>query len=420
MRGSTGARALQVCDKTLPKFREHDVHSTSPQPTYAHPARLILILGIAPAVGLGICRFAYSLVLPDMRDSLTWSYSTAGFMNTINAAGYLIGALGASAFVRRFGLFRSVWIGAVACVVSLVISAISANFVIFSGARLLSGIAAAIAFVGGGTLATNIALSQRERAAFYQSLFYVGPAVGLLISGFVAPFILQAHGRGAWWIVWAWLAAISAVLTTVLGLSKIREPAMTMQAKPIKIAITPVLPFLTGYFLFGAGYIAYMTFMIAFVRDAGGGALAQSAFWTCIGIGAIAQPWVWGGLMARGRSGWVTALMIGITAIGALIPLAGTSPTVLAISALVFGNAFFAVVSSTTVFARFNYPPEAWPRAIAMMTIAFGIGQIIGPTVTGAITDALGSLSYALNISAGVLVLGVVASLFQKPLKPAA
>jgi predicted MFS family arabinose efflux permease len=175
----------------------------TPPPTYAHPARLILILGIAPAVGLGICRFAYSLVLPDMRDSLAWSYSTAGFMNTINAAGYLAGALGASAFISRFGLFNSVWIGAVACVVSLVISAISADFVIFSGARLLSGIAAAIAFVGGGALATNIALSQRERAAFYQSLFYVGPAVGLLISGFVAPFVLQARGRGSWWIAWA-------------------------------------------------------------------------------------------------------------------------------------------------------------------------------------------------------------------------
>jgi predicted MFS family arabinose efflux permease len=82
------------------------VHSNRSQPTYAQPARLIVILGIAPAVGLGICRFAYSLVLPDMRDSLGWSYSTAGFMNTINAAGYLVGALGASGFIRRFGLFN--------------------------------------------------------------------------------------------------------------------------------------------------------------------------------------------------------------------------------------------------------------------------------------------------------------------------
>jgi predicted MFS family arabinose efflux permease len=191
---------------------------------------------------------------------------------------------------------------------------------------------------------------------------------------------------------------------------------MPAQTKPAEVAVMPALPYLAGYFLFGAGYIAYMTFMIAFVRDAGGSALAQSAFWTCIGIGAIAQPWVWGKLMARGHGGGVTALMIGITAIGALIPLAGTSPAVLAISALVFGNAFFAVVSSTTAFARLNYPREAWPKAIAVMTIAFGLGQILGPIATGAITDAMGSLAYALNMSAAVLVLGVIACLFQKPL----
>ena len=60
---------------------------------YPHPARLILIVSLAPTICLGIGRFAYSLVLPDMRDSLGWSYSAAGFMNTVNAAGYLGGAL---------------------------------------------------------------------------------------------------------------------------------------------------------------------------------------------------------------------------------------------------------------------------------------------------------------------------------------
>ena len=61
------------------------------QPVYAHPAWLILILSLAPTIGLGIGRFAYALVLPDMRDALGWSYSAAGFMNTINAVGYLAG-----------------------------------------------------------------------------------------------------------------------------------------------------------------------------------------------------------------------------------------------------------------------------------------------------------------------------------------
>src|SRR5690349_24198597 len=93
------------------------------QPTYAHPAWLILILSLAPTIGLGIGRFAYALVLPDMRDSLHWSYSAAGFMNTINAVGYLAGALLASRMIRRFGLSANILWGTIACVFSLVLCA---------------------------------------------------------------------------------------------------------------------------------------------------------------------------------------------------------------------------------------------------------------------------------------------------------
>ena len=94
----------------------------------AHPARLILILSLAPTVGLGIGRFAYSLVLPDMRDTLGWSYSAAGFMNTINAAGYLAGALVASKLIKRFGLSATVRWGTLACVASLALCAHDGQF----------------------------------------------------------------------------------------------------------------------------------------------------------------------------------------------------------------------------------------------------------------------------------------------------
>ena len=60
--------------------------SSTASTSEAQAARLILVLALAPAVGVGLCRFAYSLVLPDMRESLAWSYATAGFLNTANAA----------------------------------------------------------------------------------------------------------------------------------------------------------------------------------------------------------------------------------------------------------------------------------------------------------------------------------------------
>ncbi|WP_407149707.1 YbfB/YjiJ family MFS transporter [Bradyrhizobium sp. ORS 86] len=390
----------------------------APNPSYAHPARLILILSLAPTIGLGIGRFAYSLVLPDMRDSLAWSYSAAGFMNTINAAGYLVGALLASRLIQRFGLATSVRWSTLACVLSLALSAVSGNFVVLSFARLLLGLAAAIGFVGGGTLAATIAQSRPHRANFLISLFYAGPGIGILASGLIAPFVLQGFGAGSWWIVWWAMTLLSIAMILPLWFAPFHADPTAGGIARTKFAIAPVLIYLTSYFLFGAGYIAYMTFMIAYVRDGGGGAAAQSAFWSLIGVSAFVTPWVWRRVLALDRGGLATMIILGVNALGASLPIFGHSPLLLAISALVFGVAFFAVVGSTTAFVRLNYPPEAWPTAIAAMTIAFGIGQTLGPIVVGAITDAVGSLSFALNVSAAMLALGALLAAFQRKVGP--
>jgi predicted MFS family arabinose efflux permease len=382
----------------------------------AHPARLILILSLAPTVGLGIGRFAYSLVLPDMRDALGWSYSAAGFMNTINAAGYLVGALLASGIARRFGLSAAVRWGTLACVLSLALCALSGNFVVLSLARLLAGLGAAVGFVAGGALAAGIAQSQPMRANFLLSLFYAGPGLGILSSGLIAPFVLQAFGPGSWWIVWWAMTLLSIAMTIPLLLAPIDAAAGIADAASSKFEIRPILIYLAGYFLFGAGYIAYMTFMIAYVRDAGGGAAAQSAFWCLIGASAFVTPWVWRRVLALHSGGVSTAIILGVNALGAALPLFGHSAVLLAISAVVFGVAFFAVVASTTAFVRINYPPSAWPKGIAAMTVAFGIGQTLGPIAVGAVTDAFGSLSYALNVSAAMLAVGAIASAFQRRL----
>jgi predicted MFS family arabinose efflux permease len=381
---------------------------------YPHPARLILILSLAPTVGIGIGRFAYALVLPDMRDTLGWTYSAAGFMNTINAAGYLAGALLAARMIRRFGLAATVRWGTLACVLSLALCAISANFHVLSFARLLAGVGAAAGFVGGAALAATIAQSRHERANFLLSLFYAGPGIGILSSGLVAPFVLQGFGPGSWWIVWWAMTALAVILTAPVLLAPLHGGATATETVTTGFAVMPVLIYLAGYFLFGAGYIAYMTFMIAYVRDAGGGAVAQSAFWSLIGLSAFVTPWVWRRVLALDRGGLATTIILGVNAIGAAIPIFGHSVWLLATSALVFGVAFFAVVGSTTAFVRLNYPPQAWPVAIAAMTISFGIGQTLGPIVVGAITDAMGSLSYALNVSAAMLALGAVLTAFQR------
>ncbi|ULL01421.1 YbfB/YjiJ family MFS transporter [Bradyrhizobium sp. I71] len=390
------------------------MHAPDGLPPNAHLARLILTLSLAATVGLGIGRFAYALVLPDMREDLGWSYSAAGFMNTINAVGYLVGALVASRLIQRIGWSAAIRGGTLACLAALATCALSGNFVALSLARLVLGLGAAVGFVAGGALAATIAQSRPERANFLLSLFYAGPGIGILASGLIAPFTLQHFGPGSWWIVWWALTLLSVAMTIPLFLIRIESSVRFSEGSHASFAILPVLIYLAGYFLFGAGYIAYMTFMIAYVRDGGGGAAAQAAFWSLIGLSAFVTPWAWRGVLALDRGGLATAIILGTNALGAALPILGHSPAWLAVSAVVFGVAFFAVVGSTTAFVRFNYPSEVWPTAIAAMTISFGVGQTLGPIVVGAITDALGSLSYALNVSAGLLALGAVLSLCQR------
>lgn len=394
------------------------MHAPDRLPPDTHPARLILTLSLAATVGLGIGRFAYALVLPDMREDLGWSYSAAGFMNTINAVGYLVGALVASRLIQRVGWAAAIRGGTLACVAALATCALTGNFIALSLARLVLGLGAAAGFVAGGALAATIAQSRPERANFLLSLFYAGPGVGILSSGLIAPFTLQHFGPGSWWIVWWAMTLLSAAMTVPLFLVRIESGARFSEGSHAAFAIRPVLIYLAAYFLFGAGYIAYMTFMIAYVRDAGGGAAAQAGFWGLIGMSAFVTPWAWRRVLALDRGGLATAIILGTNAIGAGLPMLGHSTAWLATSAVVFGVAFFAVVGSTTAFVRFNYPHEAWPTAIAAMTISFGLGQTLGPIVVGAITDALGSLSYALNVSAALLALGAVAALCQRKLGP--
>ena len=80
-----------------------------PEPDGPSTAQLWWIaigLSLGPAVSNGLARFAYGLLLPEMQADLGWSYTQAGWINTANAIGYLLGSLLALALVRPLGPVR--------------------------------------------------------------------------------------------------------------------------------------------------------------------------------------------------------------------------------------------------------------------------------------------------------------------------
>ena len=168
--------------------------------------------------------------------------------------------------------------------------------------------------------------------------------------------------------------------------------------------------------MFGIGYIGYMTFVVALLREQGVDAARITLFYSLLGIAVIASSRIWAGLLDRYRGGEPLAMLNALLGVATLLPaLTSAWPLVLA-SGLLFGAVFLSVVASTTALVRHNLPPAQWAAGISAFTIVFAAGQIVGPTVVGWIADGPGGLARGLLFSAGALWLGALLAWRQQPL----
>jgi predicted MFS family arabinose efflux permease len=163
---------------------------------------------------------------------------------------------------------------------------------------------------------------------------------------------------------------------------------------------------LAGYTGFGVGYIGYMTFVIALLREQGIGAQSITWFYALLGVAVMASSRIWAGLLDRHRDGQALARLNALLGVATILPAITTYwPLVLA-SGLLFGGVFLSVVASTTALVRHNLPPAQWAAGITAFTIVFAAGQIVGPTMVGLIADGSGGLERGLVISAIALWVG--------------
>lgn len=374
----------------------------------------VVALAMAPAIALGLGRFAYALVLPAMAAALGWTWTEAGWLNGANAAGYMLGALAAARAIGRVGGPATVLAGVILSIVGMAGCAATGDLAALSALRLLTGAGGALAFVAGGVLAASAA--QGPRGGLLLGLFYAGPGFGIAVSGVAAP-LWFARG-GEWQGAWLMLAGLSVAMAVplavaLLGRGARRGGAGAASASAPLLAMAPIL---LAYAVFGFGYIGYMTFVFARVREAWGDGAGQAGFWVLIGAGAMAAPWLWARLLDRRAPARAFSVLTALCGLGAALPQFGDAAGWMLASAALFGACFFAVVASTTQFVRRSLDRAAWPQGVAAMTVAFSLGQTAGPVLAGAVADAAGGLAAALALSAGGLWLAALIGLVQRPI----
>ncbi len=387
--------------------------------------RLALVLSLGAAISLGITRFAYGLLLPPMRDDLGWSYALAGAMNTSNAVGYLLGALLTPWLLRRTAPGQLMVWAAFAASVLMALSGLFTDTGIWLAQRLAAGVASALVFITGGLLAARVGASEPARAGLLIGLYYGGTGLGISLSALVVPLALQfaAAQAHAWAYAWAALSVLCFggagclhwVVRRLAAADETPAAAAKSSAQPVSSPV-PRRRFafaLAGYAMFGVGYIGYMTFIVALLREQGMAPAAIMGFYGLLGMAVMVSPRLWAGLLDRHRDGRPLALLNTLLGAATLAPaLSDAWPVVLA-SSLLFGAVFLSVVASTTAWVRHNLPPAQWAAGIGAFTIVFAAGQIVGPTVVGWIADGPGGLARGFIVSALALWLGAALALRQ-------
>jgi predicted MFS family arabinose efflux permease len=370
-----------------------------------------LALGVAVSNGLG--RFAYALILPAMRADLSWSYTQAGALNTTNALGYFIGAFIALASVRKLGPTK-LFIGALWITVAAITAmSLTTSFPVMIGLRLIAGISGAVVFISGGALAASLFPNDPARAAGAIAIYFAGGGVGLLLPGITLPALFAIGGDAAW--PWAWLSlgVISGSVGLIITAAARRvTTAPAPQSEPHPWRKGPLAATFAGYGFYALGYFAYMTFIVAWMREHGASNVEIALMWVVLGIAAIVSPRIWTRSLAQWPGGWPLAGMLLSIGVGALLPIIDTSAWVMLVSAALFGQ-FFMPPAAVTALVKKALPPVVWGEAVAAFTLLFSALQLVGPVVTGAVADQTGSLAWGLGASGAMLILGALVSLLQ-------
>jgi predicted MFS family arabinose efflux permease len=92
-----------------------------------------------------------------------------------------------------------------------------------------------------------------------------------------------------------------------------------------------------------------------------------------------------------------------VEAIGLVLVVALPSPYAPLIGGLMLGATFIMITAYGLQIGR-ALAPESPRKALAFMTAAFGVGQIVGPLVAGWLAEGSGSFNTPTLLAAGVLL----------------
>ena len=350
---------------------------------------LLLAIGgmLAMTAAMGIGRFVYTPILPMMVDQLDLSQSQAGLIASSNFLGYLLGAMIAATPLLNGSARKWLLTALVLSAVTTISMAFTNTYYGFLTLRFFGGLVSSWVLVFATTLIIE-RLVESGRGELTAILF-AGVGVGIVIAALLTGLaVLWDLGwKGAWFLSGAVaLAATIVVAFVVPDRERTVEKTRDKTTSPTK-ALGGLLP---AYALFGFGYVITATFLVQLVRDSQFSFAIEILVWVIVGVAVIPSIGLWNRLAAKTSNVAAFAVATLVLAVGVASSVLINHVAGLIFAAVSLGATFMGITALGLVEARRRSSENA-KRTLALMTAAFGVGQIIGPAAAGYLVDQSGS-----------------------------
>jgi predicted MFS family arabinose efflux permease len=281
----------------------------------------------------------------------------------------------------------------------------------FLALRFIGGVASAGVMVFASALVLDrLSIANRADLA---AVHFAGVGTGIAISAVVvAGLVTCGYGWRALWLA-SGLAALLAVVVVPRLVPDHAEPPAPALARPGRgdRALTALV---VAYGLFGFGYVITATFLVAIVRASAAARALEPLIWLVVGLTAAPSVALWGWVGRRLGITRAFALACVLEALGVAASVLWLTPSGMLLAAALLGGTFVGITALGLVQARRLSQGDP-RRTLAVMTAAFGFGQIIGPAFAGMVYDTTGS--FLLPSLTAVSALLVAAGLSTAPLR---
>lgn len=401
----------------------------------AHYGLVILSLGIlSVTVALGLGRFAYTMILPEMRLGLGLDYTETGLLATGNFVGYSVSALFSGLLAARFGARVVVACGAALVGVTMILTGTASDLTTALVMRTLTGLGSAACVIGATGL--QVAWFAPKRRGLATGGISGGGGLGLIISGAFIPFVFTLHAPEGWRFAWYYCGVAGLVAAAVI-LAFARNHPGEMGLKPIGAgrdegrtdgngANSPSVRAVYGsrslqylglvYAAWGFAYIIVSTFFAAFLADERGFDPGfVGTLWATAGVISTVSGLAWGSVSDVIGRRFGLAIVFMLQSACFFLFVRADSVAWLWLATAMYGATAFSVPAIMGATAGDIAGPRLAATALGFITLIFGVGQALGPSVGGLLADSTGTFEHAFLLSAAVTAVGALMSLLFKP-----